>query len=686
MQQSGPRHDPGLRAASSETVIHTPFPRESPYISPSAQELFEQGISIGINSNKDDDKAIVAEPSYERGQYVPSIATSGQPQACEAPEVNVTTRGNTTRTVLQPGSNSDGPFLDRAGRGVEDPTGLRHSISLEILELLTENIEMKGILLEPAKTHQIDVLAQINTDQALAAKNQPQASEMFLQVPLEAWQRPEMNENSRKGEEESTHINTAHQANQRESLAIATEPAIESRSQIKSTQASLHQTSGPMPLRLPNTITQSDPGPTATSYRSRIQSIQESPPVPRRMLPRFNNWFAIRDQIENRLESSKMEPRRENKAFLSPISMKPLSEQDDLKQGIEQLTGKENRPTMARGESVFTPITITTGFGRDQSHSSQTPPTGADRDMRVAPATRRSSQVIYNPPTMRLTGNNLASFPRPLKSSTLQNFDQQAGIRETATISVSQLMATKQRTERLSRYTASGERPPPENAQGRAPVGSGSSTSTSMSHSNPLPLSQLMTKGLQREDMALNEALAHGAARVAILERELTTWEAASSQVSRRPFSETTQGRRLNKGQNETEKSWWNAEAGKEGTGSHSKDKSKTKTQIKLKNKTAGKDPQTTTAREVAGMLVRTFVKIAWLYWLTIAPCFDAKSPLRKRLEKQKSTWTDLGVWILASLFGFGVLVVLIRVTKMIKAGMLVGSALTGGLISLVRG
>ncbi|KAF9869540.1 hypothetical protein CkaCkLH20_12933 [Colletotrichum karsti] len=54
----------------------------------------------------------------------------------------------------------------------------------------------------------------------------------------------------------------------------------------------------------------------------------------------------------------------------------------------------------------------------------------------------------------------------------------------------------------------------------------------------------------------------------------------------------------------------------------------------------------------------------AQLYWEIISPCFDPTSPLRQRLNTNKSTWWDLLVVFLALIGSFMLLAVAIRVSR----------------------
>ncbi|EQB51274.1 hypothetical protein CGLO_09193 [Colletotrichum gloeosporioides Cg-14] len=57
-------------------------------------------------------------------------------------------------------------------------------------------------------------------------------------------------------------------------------------------------------------------------------------------------------------------------------------------------------------------------------------------------------------------------------------------------------------------------------------------------------------------------------------------------------------------------------------------------------------------------------ISLVQLYWEVISPCFVPTSPLRQRLDSSKSTWTDVGILVLALIGGFMLLAVAIRLSQ----------------------
>ncbi|KAK2729992.1 hypothetical protein CKAH01_09901 [Colletotrichum kahawae] len=57
-------------------------------------------------------------------------------------------------------------------------------------------------------------------------------------------------------------------------------------------------------------------------------------------------------------------------------------------------------------------------------------------------------------------------------------------------------------------------------------------------------------------------------------------------------------------------------------------------------------------------------ISLVQLYWKVISPCFVPTSPLRQRLDGSKSTWTDVGILVLALIGGFMLLAAAIRLSQ----------------------
>ncbi|KAK1728991.1 uncharacterized protein BDZ83DRAFT_763971 [Colletotrichum acutatum] len=84
-----------------------------------------------------------------------------------------------------------------------------------------------------------------------------------------------------------------------------------------------------------------------------------------------------------------------------------------------------------------------------------------------------------------------------------------------------------------------------------------------------------------------------------------------------------------------------------------------------------------TDGKQIAGSVAR------W-YWKAISPCFDPTSPARKRLDVNKSTWTDVGTFLVALSSGFVLLAIAVRIAQGIAWVMQMVQGLLGGLIAIL--
>ncbi|KAK1475260.1 hypothetical protein CABS01_03537 [Colletotrichum abscissum] len=84
-----------------------------------------------------------------------------------------------------------------------------------------------------------------------------------------------------------------------------------------------------------------------------------------------------------------------------------------------------------------------------------------------------------------------------------------------------------------------------------------------------------------------------------------------------------------------------------------------------------------TDGKQIAGSAAR------W-YWKAISPCFDPTSPARKRLDVNKSTWTDVGRFLVALSSGFALLATAVRIAQGIAWVMQMVQGLLGGLIAIL--
>ncbi|KAK2041558.1 hypothetical protein LZ31DRAFT_472226 [Colletotrichum somersetense] len=81
--------------------------------------------------------------------------------------------------------------------------------------------------------------------------------------------------------------------------------------------------------------------------------------------------------------------------------------------------------------------------------------------------------------------------------------------------------------------------------------------------------------------------------------------------------------------------------------------------------------------KQMAGMLAR------W-YWTVISPCFDPTSPARKRLDGNKSTWRDCGLFLFALGSGFMLLAAAVRMAQGIALLMQMMHMIVAGLIAVL--
>ncbi len=83
-----------------------------------------------------------------------------------------------------------------------------------------------------------------------------------------------------------------------------------------------------------------------------------------------------------------------------------------------------------------------------------------------------------------------------------------------------------------------------------------------------------------------------------------------------------------------------------------------------LTRRMMGRDAEQRQAAEATAMLSLLGRRVGfwllgagWTYWLTIQPVFDVRSPLRRRFRAKRSTWADVWVCFLASIFLLAALV-----------------------------
>ncbi|KAK2022700.1 hypothetical protein LX32DRAFT_677076 [Colletotrichum zoysiae] len=81
--------------------------------------------------------------------------------------------------------------------------------------------------------------------------------------------------------------------------------------------------------------------------------------------------------------------------------------------------------------------------------------------------------------------------------------------------------------------------------------------------------------------------------------------------------------------------------------------------------------------KQMAGMLAR------W-YWTVISPCFDPTSPARKRLDGNKSTWRDCGLFLFALGSGFMLLAAAVRMAQGMALVMQMVHMIVAGLIAVL--
>ncbi|KAK1635104.1 hypothetical protein BDP81DRAFT_323185 [Colletotrichum phormii] len=84
-----------------------------------------------------------------------------------------------------------------------------------------------------------------------------------------------------------------------------------------------------------------------------------------------------------------------------------------------------------------------------------------------------------------------------------------------------------------------------------------------------------------------------------------------------------------------------------------------------------------TDGKQIAGSLAR------W-YWRAVSPCFDPTSPVRKRLDVNESTWTDVGMFLVALSSGFVLLAAAVRIAQGIAWVIQMVQGLLGGLIAIL--
>lgn len=84
-----------------------------------------------------------------------------------------------------------------------------------------------------------------------------------------------------------------------------------------------------------------------------------------------------------------------------------------------------------------------------------------------------------------------------------------------------------------------------------------------------------------------------------------------------------------------------------------------------------------THGKQIVGSLAR------W-YWTVISPCLDPTSHFRKRLDANKSTWADFGLFLFALSSGFILLAVAVRIAQGMTWAIRMMQGILGGLIAIL--
>ena len=626
--------DHGQGVASSDTVIHTPIRRNSPYISPSALELFEQGISFPLHSRLKADLDHTHEQDEGHGRHpevLPDLPRHHETNFTSAPFAR-----KRDKPQILPGSQGEHSFLGKDMRPAEEPGELPDMMPRGILEHTSGRCADQEEQIPATMTGIQDHGERRGMNEKMTLGGYTKMARQISQMHRAVW---------------PTMVTTG--TSQNEIVPERAMPEFGLGTQDRR-RVVMHWP----PPNLPNSLTQHKhdnppralrqvaaadievPGPqaveaTATSFQSRQRTSTGSPLIGRLLIPnRRVPRTAGRQYFQKEPTAATTIIKEENKDCWYLTLKKLLPAKEDLDTIVNMLAKEETKPPI---ESACIPITTTTGSGRNLSRSSPRLQVDGTADAVVVPVTRRFNHAACRLPTLTPGEDNCASSPPTHKSNTLPKSDHEAEIPKGDITSVSQLEPTRRRTGHLWRTTVVRREPVSvEKSPDGSRIPSGSHMCTSTSPNSQSPFSQPANGANQLQESKLNSALAQGAAQVALLDRELVAGPAE--------ITAPMDGRRSS-----TDDLSRSAEAGDGGFGYLFRARGSRKVENKR---------PIVLARELIMLVMGTCIRLLQGYWSIIAPCFDGNSPIRRRLERQRTTWADLAVWILASIFVFAVLVI----------------------------
>jgi len=396
--------DPTQRTASSDTIVHTPLRRGSPNISPSALELFEQGIIIGphpcqrvhcqptlVNNNTASPEAHLTkrlstlpqshQDNFNKGSFGSrKLSFLGQ---------NPRDRGDPGETPGRVFETPGSPLKERTEQ-IKLPSILAMSWqgkdNVERNQVMTSRKSHTHCLKTPSPSLQRDQSGMDRTD---PSQQEPASDNILIENPL-GEQQPERRINS------ISPMGVNHMWNSEQSMHRQTH---------SNSRAEFSVTTG-----------QKDAEATVTSFLSNRRVARKRPSIPRRLIPRLPVSPIGDPKSQDGSHGIVSKSTDQTKGFWCLTSK--TSFQGPEKDNSEPLLGWQNEIGIPV-ECAFTPITITTGYDHGQSRSSSDIEKGTDSKLSENQMSHNMSNTAFNPPALvpvPFTMPDGASF-NPLASS-----------------------------------------------------------------------------------------------------------------------------------------------------------------------------------------------------------------------------------------------------------------------------
>jgi hypothetical protein len=647
VRDHGGRQNDLAAASSSETIVHTPMQRESIFASASAMELLENGIRIGQSPEEAHPGSESVHPTEhdeaEAKSNLPNLRAAPAPSGIRKnspPSIEVTTPGNTRHKEFVPIAMEQEPFLGQGRPGVAGREGSQENRSPKAIH----PPERPPRNLMPICTN----VAELESSDSVSNHPGQQSS-------------PRVDPTVTVNGKMTSHLKdliSPHGVAEDRSIVARAKTTAKTRlmqPESKNTTYLSDKVTGNRSalIRTSNTSRREKPGgnqsyggqTTAISSRSKPQISRKPPFIPRKLTPTLNAIPLAKDIVNAHLREQREKSEEVNKDFLLCNPSNHVLRRKIPRWGTRAMRDRTNKGEIATDQSAFTLTTITTGLDGQRPSSRVQVRADGGRHVESARATRRLSRIIHNLPTSSVTEINAKSSLPTQMSSISQKCGHVAEIPAADITSVRQLIPTKERTEKLSSRASICQSPTPKEPKCRSETGNASPTSTSTSQRSQSRSPLSIIKNTAAEDIQLKEAIAQGAARAALLH---------AGSLMAVPGDKTSSPEILPKaGTEDNGQPSPNADPDRGDIGDHSSD-------------TGPSNKSAITAGKIAKIISGLPLVLLQSYWNLIKPCCYSDSTIRKRLDEGESTWSDLGVWFLASVFGFCVLVVVLRAYRAI--------------------